>query len=323
VAITMPPVVFVLAGLALAGVAVSMLVWVLAPAGNRSRQRLANLGGAGGVAVDSSPQAAGVRRDAVPVLTQALQNTPLWQNLQIELIRADWLLRPSEFVALCAGAAAGVMGLAWLIFHSLGMGLALGVCVAALPYSLLKSQQQKRLKMLSLQLPDGLDMLAGSLRSGFSILRAMQVVRSQMHPPIAQEFGRVVDEVQFGIPIEAALDNMVTRTGSYDLELIVAAVQTQLAVGGNLAEIFDSISEMIRERVRLMGELSSATAEGRMSAGILLAMPIGMGLIVNMMNPGYLSPLFHDPMGLILLGAGGGLMLVGSLIIRALINVDI
>jgi len=151
----------------------------------------------------------------------------------------------------------------------------------------------------------------------------MQVVRSQMHPPITEEFGRVVDEVQYGIPIETALDNMVTRTGSYDLELIVAAVQTQLSVGGNLAEIFDSIGEMIRERVRLLGELGAATAEGRMSAGILIAMPIGMGLIVNMMNPGYLTPLFHDPLGLILLGVGGGLMVVGAIIIRSLINVDI
>jgi len=183
--------------------------------------------------------------------------------------------------------------------------------------------QQKRLKAISGQLPDALDILAGSLRSGFALLRAMQVVRTQMPPPVSEEFGRVVDEVQYGNTIDVALDNLVARTGSYDLELIVSAVQTQLKVGGNLAEVFDSIAGMIRERVQLLGELQAATAEGRMSATILLGMPFAMAGIIMLISPGYLNPLLSDVRGYLLIGVGAALMGIGALVIQKLVNIDV
>lgn len=309
--------------LALGAIALGVTVWALVATGDRSRRRLATLGApetSGGDVIVSAP---GVRSDAVPHLTRVLEGSPTAQQLQLELIRAGWMVRPSEFVALCVGVGATACALGALITHSLLQGLVLAIVGAAAPYMALKSRQQRRSKMLSQQLPDALDMLSGSLRSGFSVLRAMQVVRSQMHPPIAEEFGRVVDEVQYGIPLESALDNLVTRTGSYDLELIVSAVQTQLSVGGNLAEIFDGIGEMIRERVRLLGELQAATAEGRLSAGILLAMPFVMAFLVNIMSPGYLAPLFKSQLGLILVGVALLLMGVGAIIMRKLIDIDV
>jgi len=303
--------------------ALGVTVWALVATGDRSRRRLATLGvteTSGGDVVVSAP---GVRNDAVPHLTRVLEGSSTAQQLQLELIRAGWMVRPSEFVALCLGVGAIACALGALLTHSILQGLVLAIVGAAVPYMVLKSRQQRRSKMLSQQLPDALDMLSGSLRSGFSVLRAMQVVRSQMHPPIAEEFGRVVDEVQYGIPLESALDNLVTRTGSYDLELIVSAVQTQLSVGGNLAEIFDGIGEMIRERVRLLGELQAATAEGRLSAGILLAMPFVMAFLVNIMSPGYLAPLFKSQLGLILVGVALLLMGVGAIIMRKLIDIDV
>ena len=263
------------------------------------------------------------RTDAVPSLTQALQATTLWNDLQLHLVRAGWLLRPSEFIAICAGAAIVGMGAALLVTGSFPQAVVLGVIAAMAPYAMLSSRRQRRQRMLTTQVPDALDMLGSSLRSGCALLRAMQVVRSQMHPPIAEEFGRVVDEVQFGLTVEQAMDNLVARTGSYDIELIVAAVQTQLTVGGNLAEIFDSIAEMIRERVRLLGELQTASAEGRMSAGILLALPFVMAFMINLISPGYLTPLFTEPLGLLLLGAGGGLMIIGALVMRKMIDIDL
>jgi len=299
------------------------LVWLVLGTGDRGRQRLASLGAANVTAGESSVSGPSIRGDAVPALTQALQATPLWQDLQVQLIRAGWLLRPSEFIALCTGAGIGVTGLGWLVTKSLAQGLVFGAVCATIPYVMLKGRQQQRLKMLTSQVPDALDMLAGSLRSGCALLRAMQVIRTQMHPPVSEEFGRVVDEVSFGVAVEDALSNMVLRTGSYDLELIVAAIQTQLTVGGNLAEIFDSIGEMIRERVRLMGELQTATAEGRMSAGILLAMPFVMAFLINLISPGYLAPLFKEQLGLVLLGVGAVLMVIGTLVIRKLVDIDI
>ena len=319
----MPPMILIAAGLLLGGIAVGMVVYLMVPSSSRSRQRLATLGASGGGSAEISDSPSGIRTDPVPFLTQTLQNTALWQELQLHLIRAGWMLRPSELVAICIGAGLVGTALGAMITKSIALGAIVGLVALAAPRIIMGSIQQTRMKTLSAQLPDALDMLAGSMRSGFSVLRAMQVVRSQMHPPIAQEFGRVVDEVQFGIPLEAALTNLVQRTGSYDLELVVAAIQTQLSVGGNLAEIFDSICDMIRKRVRLFGELSAATAEGKMSAGILLAMPLVMALAVNTMNPGYMAPLFSDPLGLMVLGVGVGLMIVGTLVIRKLIDVDV
>lgn len=320
----MSPTLLMVGILALGSVAVGVVVWSLVASSDRSRRRLATLGAtdAGGTEVVVT-QTGGVRNDAVPSLTRLLEGTPWAQRLQLELIRAGWLVRPSEFLALCIGSGAVACAVGALLTHSLAQGMILAGVVAAAPYLVLKSRQQRRSKMLTEQLPDALDMLSGSLRSGFSVLRAMQVVRSQMHPPIAEEFGRVVDEVQYGIPLENALDNLVARTGSYDLELIVSAVQTQLSVGGNLAEIFDSIGEMIRERVRLLGELQAATAEGRLSAGILLAMPFVMAFLVNIMSPGYLAPLFKSQLGLILVGMALVLMGFGAIVMRKLIDIDV
>ncbi len=314
----------VIVGISLLAVgAVGSVLWLLTASGDRSRQRLQALGPveSGGGQVAAPP--GGVRVDSVPMLTQALQSTELWQELQMQLIRADWMLRPSEFIALSAGVGIAGAGLGWLILRSLGQGIVLGGVGAFVPYMLMKGREQRRLKMLTSQIPDALDMLSSSMRSGCALLRAMQVVRSQMHPPIAQEFGRVVDEVQFGLTVDQALTNLVGRTGSYDLELITAAVQTQLTVGGNLAEVFDSIAEMIRERVRLLGELQAATAEGRMSAGILLAMPFVMAFMINILNPGYLQPLFKQPLGLILVGVAVVLMAIGALVMRKLIDIDV
>lgn len=319
----MPAAAFIVGIFALVAIAVGALGWVLATSAARGRQRLAALAASESQTASPVPQVSGVRPDVVPVLTSFLQGTALWQELQLQLIRAGLMLRPSEFVALSLLGALVVTGASWLLFRQLASGLFLGAVAAVLPYVYMKARQGKRVRDLASQLPDALDMLSSSLRSGFALMRAMQVVRTQMHPPIAVEFGRVVDEVQYGIPIEEALDNLIVRTGSYDLELVVAAVQTQLTVGGNLAEIFESIAGMIRERVRLMGEISAATAEGRLSAGILLALPFAMAFMVNLVNPGYLKPLFSEPVGLMMVGVGLVLMAVGALVIRKLVDIDV
>ncbi len=151
----------------------------------------------------------------------------------------------------------------------------------------------------------------------------MQLIASQMHPPISEEFFRVVEEVQFGASVSEALDNLIDRTRDYDLELVVAAVQTQLEIGGNLAEILDNIGGMIRERVKLSGEIAAATAEGRMSAGILLALPFGIAFVMNITNPGYMTPLFTTHLGHILLLIGLALMGLGAIVIKKLVTIDI
>jgi len=261
--------------------------------------------------------------DPAPMLSGFLQRSSLGRQLQAELLRGGLLLRPSEFFIIMAIAAGTGAVIGWQLGHHWGFGLCLGALGAVAPYMHMKSKQGQRQRRISNQLPDALDLLASSLRSGHSFLRGLQVVVTQMSPPITEELERAVDEVRLGQTLENALQHIVDRTANYDLELIISAVQTQLSIGGNLAEIMDNISSMIRERVRLAGEISAATAEGRMSAGILGGMPFGMAFLINIVSPGYISPLFQSSLGLMLLGLAGGMMLMGILIIRKMLDIDL
>lgn len=261
--------------------------------------------------------------DPAPMLTGILQRSDLGRKLQTELLRGGLLLRPSEFLiisGICAFTG-GIIGIQ--LGHSIFFGIMLCAVGAAGPYMQMKAKQGQRQRRISNQLPDALDLLSSSLRSGHSFLRGLQVVVTQMQPPITEEFERTIDEVRLGQSLEVALGHIVDRTGNYDLELVISAVQTQLSIGGNLAEIMDNISGMIRERVRLAGEIAAATAEGRMSALILGGLPFGMAFMISVVSPGYLNPLFHNPIGLILLGVAGGMMLLGIVIIKSMLNIDL
>ena len=262
-------------------------------------------------------------RDRAPIITSLLRRTEIQNALQLEILRAGWLLRPSELIAIIAGAGmlGALIGLGasqrWPV-AVLGAGIG-----AVIPWVMLKTRQSSRAKALTSQIPEVMDMLASALRSGFSFLRGLQLVASQMHPPISEEFSQIVEEVQFGASVSDALDNLINRTQDYDLELVASAVQTQLEIGGNLAEILDNIGGMIRERVKLSGEIAAATTEGRMSAGILLALPFGIAFVMNITNPGYMDPLFTTRLGTILLLIGGGLMGLGAIVIKKLVTIDI
>ncbi len=316
-----PIVVMIVAG-ALLVIAVGIVVLRLAGGGAR-QQRLAQISAHRQEPTIATGQKSATRTDRLPLLARLLEGTALADNLQLELLRAGWLLRPSEMVGLMIAAATFGYAIGALVFRSQWGALLITPLCAALAWGIMKAQQQRRQKALSAQIPDAIDMLSSSLRAGFAFMRGLQLIESQMHPPISEEFRRVIDEVQFGVSVEEALDNLIRRTGNYDLELIVAAVQTQLQLGGNLAEVLDNIAGMIRQRVVLAGELSAATAEGKMSASILSALPFAMAVLVSIVSPGYIRPLFENPMGWMLLAAGGLLLTIGILVIRKLVDVDI
>ncbi len=274
----------------------------------------------------TSPSSAPVvtaRVDRAPILTRVLEGTSVWEELQMEILRAGVLLKPSELVAMIilAALAGSVIGL--VLGHGPFGAIGGGLLGAALPWIWIKARQAKRLRDLTAQLPDAIDMLSTAMRTGFSFLRGVQLIASQMQPPISEEFRRVATEVQLGMSVDEALDNLVDRTRCYDLELLVAAVQIQLNVGGNLSEILDSISHTIRERVRLQGEIMAATAETRLSSVVLLAMPVGVALLINAVNPGYLKPLFTTPVGMGMALLAGVLMAIGALVIRKIADVDL
>ena len=261
--------------------------------------------------------------DPLPQVSEALRGMAFWDNMQVELLRAGLMLRPSEALIISLITSLICLALGWLLTGQPLHGVLLGGLGLVAPYMYMKSRSAKRQAVLTSQLPDALDMLSAALRSGYALTRGFQVVASQMHAPISEEFERLLREVRVGISVSEALDGMLARSNSYDLELVIAAVQTQLTMGGNLAEVLDNIAGMIRERVKLQGEINAATSEGRMSASILVAMPIVMGVAISIINPSYMEPLFTEKLGLMLLGGAGLLMLAGMAIIHKMLDIDI
>ncbi|MEN6403973.1 MAG: type II secretion system F family protein [Armatimonadia bacterium] len=261
--------------------------------------------------------------DRASGISRMIAHLPWVDRLQVQLLRAGWLVKPSEFIAFSTLGALLLASLFMLVTGSSWMGLP-GLLIAfCIVWLALKSRQASRNRALSAQLPDVLDMLCSSLRAGFSVGQAMNRVQGQMPPPIATEFRNALEEMRLGRSLADALETMVARTSNYDLALVVSAVQTQLEIGGNIAEVLSNIASMIRERVKLKGEIAVASAEGRLSATVLLAMPVGMALVIRIMNGSYLDPLVSTAEGRLMLATGAALMVLGALILNKLTAIEV
>jgi tight adherence protein B len=197
-----------------------------------------------------------------------------------------------------------------LIFGFLGgwhpVSFLIGAVLGAFaPRFYVKRQQRQRLNRFNDQLGDMLNLMVNGLRAGYSTMQAMEAISRELPSPISDEFRRVVQEMQLGVPMEAALDNLLRRIPSDDLDFVVTAINVQREVGGNLSEILDSISFTIRERVRIKGEIRVMTAQVRASGTLLSIIPMALALILWFMNPEYLLSFFDGPSPLCGWGAIG------------------
>jgi energy-coupling factor transporter ATP-binding protein EcfA2 len=176
---------------------------------------------------------------------------------------------------------------------------------------------------LKAELADSLGIMTNSLRAGYSFLQAMEMVAAEAPYPLGGEYKRTLREIQLGTPTETALNNMSHRVGSDDLELVVTAIITQRKVGGNLAEILDSIAGTIRERVRIQGEIKTLTAQGRISGLIIGLLPVALVAVLFVINPGYIGMLFTEPIGLVLVGGAVIGEIVGVLIVKKIVDIKV
>lgn len=249
-----------------------------------------------------------------------------WLNTRVEkssygskiaqgLARADLKLKPAEYIALMVIFGFGVGFVAWFFGgQSIIVGL-LGVGVGMLiPRFYVRQQQAKRLVKFSEQLPDMLGLMVNGLRAGYSVMQAMEAVSKELPPPISDEFRRVVQEIQIGLPIERALDNLYRRIPSEDLDLTITAMNVQREVGGNLAEILDTISYTIRERVRIKGEIRVLTSQVVYSSRFLSSMPVLIAVALWFMNRPYMMMFFKPESRMIGIPVliFGALMIVGG-----------
>ena len=280
-------------------------------------------------------QLAGSR--ALTDLNKIVEKRDWGANLARELARADLALKPSEFLAIRAGALLGIPAVVYLlgatIMPSVGNPLAYVLAAVVgfwLPGFMLNRRKNSRLKAFNARLADTIVLIANSLRAGSSFLQSIEMVVRESQPPISTEFNRVVREVNLGLPFEQALNNLVRRVRSDDLELMTTAINIQHQVGGNLAEILDSIAFTIRERVRIKGEIRTLTAQGRMSGYVVGFLPIGLLAIISAIAPQFVGPMFEKPpeafglpLGVCLLAMGGIMMGIGFLFIRRIVNIEV
>lgn len=273
---------------------------------------------------------------ALANLNKVVEGRDFGANLARELARADLRLKPSEYLFIWLGSIIGVP-VAMFIFSfflpALGSPIALliGALIGFLiPRFWLNRRKGGRLGAFNKQLPDTITLIANALRAGSSFLQAIELVVRESRPPISTEFSRVIREVNLGLPFEQALDNMVRRVRSDDLELMATAISIQHQVGGNLAEILDSIAYTIRERVRIKGEIRTLTAQQRLSGYVVGFLPIALAGFLFVAAPGFMDPMFANPpaiaglpAGVIILFFGGFMMFIGFMLIRKIVDIEV
>jgi tight adherence protein B len=229
------------------------------------------------------------RRAISDWVSKRVEHTTFGSRISQSLARADLKFRVGEYFALIFLSVILLGGLAWALGGRSVISFLIGAALGYLGPGIYVSQQQsRRLNKFNDQLPDMLNLMVNGLRAGYSTLQAMEAVSKELPTPISEEFRRVVQEMQLGIPMETALANLLRRIPSDDLDFVITAINVQREVGGNLSEILDVISFTIRERVRIKGEIRAITAQVRVSGSILALIPVFLTVILWFLNPGYL-----------------------------------
>jgi tight adherence protein B len=257
-------------------------------------------------------------------IDEAVAGRGFARNLATALARADLKLTVGEYLIITITSILGTGVVFYIVMHK-NLFLTFGGLVLGffLPRFYVKYRQGKRLKEFNNQLGDAINLLANGLRSGYSLLQAMDAVANEMPPPISEEFQRVVREIGLGLSTERAMNNMVRRIPSDDLDLMITAVNVQHEVGGNLAEILETISHTIRERIRIKGEIRVLTSQQMISGYVISFLPIGLGLILFAMNPEYMGAMFQEPCGLLMVAVGVVIMTIGFIAIRKIVNIEV
>ncbi|MCL6634259.1 MAG: type II secretion system F family protein [Peptococcaceae bacterium] len=245
------------------------------------------------------------------------------EKVDAQLARADIPLKGEEFLGLILILSLGGGLFFAIITGSPVAGLLATALGGYLPCFGLKMAKARRLNKFNGQIGDALVIMANSLRSGFSFLQAMDMVRREMPGPIAREFGAALQEMNWGTPTGEALLNMASRVNSEDMELVVTAVLIHRQVGGNLAEVLDNIAATIRERVRIKGEIKTLTAQGRISGLVIGLLPVILTAVLFLLNPGYIKLLFTSKAGLTMVFFAALSQVLGLAIIKKIIQIPV
>ena len=304
--------------LALSVLLAFVATWRMLDARDPIEARLASFG----IATGAAPtEAKGTRRRAWPLMTRIVQGLGLGPGLAAALSQADLPLTVPEFalIVLLAGFLGSVLG---MLRGGALLGLGLGFMLAVIPIVYLRSRQAKRKRQFTEQIPDVLTMLVGSLRAGHGMSQALGVLVDQLPPPASVEFRRVTRAISLGVPTQRALNDMADRVGSDDLDLVVTAINVQFELGGNLTQTLETIAETVRDRIRMKRQIRVLTSQQRLTGYILALLPVGLAVVLNLLNPEYMRPLFERR--LLWFPMLGLLMeIAGFLVIRRIVDIEV
>lgn len=294
------------------------------PEVRRMEQRLRAISAGGHEAGQSQLLKQRVALSETPGLHKLLLQLPHAQMLDRLLVQAGSSMTVVHLAALCM-----LLGCVGLLFSMLlfkwpwPLALALGMAMACFPMLRLVWARRRRLQTIAEQLPEAMDLIGRALRAGHAFTSALAMVGSEAPEPIAGEFKITSDEIAFGISTENALNNLAARVDSADIRYFVMAVIIQRETGGNLAELLDKLSGLVRDRFKLYAKVRVLAAEGKLSAWILTALPFCVAGAIHLMNPKYLSVLFTDPFGKRLVGMGLVMMVLGILAMWRIVKIRI
>ena len=261
---------------------------------------------------------------SMPILHRALMRMSWTGRLRDYIVQAGMTMKPGKLLLWSAIAGLGAFIIVADFFQiNFLFAILAGVVAAVIPISVVAFQRRRRLKKFEERFPDALDLLGRAVRSGHPFTSGLEMISKESSEPIAGEFRKTFEEQNFGLPLRDALINMTERVPIVDVRFFVTALMIQKETGGNLAEILDELSRVIRDRFRIYREVQVRTAQGRLTAMILIALPVAMLLILEVVNPTYLRVMFDDPIGPPMLGAAAGLQILGSLIIWKIVHIEV
>lgn len=260
--------------------------------------------------------------NCIEAIAKALGRLQHGRRIELLMQQADWPIRGTEFEAILL-LWGGLVGLITFLVTLKGAMFFAGALAGILMgLALLGMRIRRRRKKFTNQLGDMLTMVANALRAGFSFMQAFELIAREMDAPMGREVQLVVNEVNLGNTLESALDNMQRRVASPDFELVVTAVLIQRQVGGDLAQILDTISDTIQERIRMRREVMTLTAQGRASGIVVACVPIGLGIFLYIVNPTYLQPLLETDVGHMFIAGAIVSECIGMLIIRKIVDIQ-
>lgn len=259
----------------------------------------------------------------VPFLHRLMLHWSWSTRLREFISQAGLKMRPAALVMFSCVTALVAYLIVVRSFHSLIFAFVMGLAAGAIPIAFVAWKRQRRFRNFEEHFPEALDLLGRAVRAGHAFTTGLEMISKEVAEPIAGEFRITFDEQNFGLPLRDALLNMAERIPLIDVRFFVTALLIQKETGGNLAEILDALARVIRDRFRIYREVRVKTAQGRLTAAILIALPPIMMVLLEIVNPHYISVLFTDPKGPIVLAVAGTLQVIGSIMLWKIIHIEV